>query len=274
MSAVPDNVKDLNKAWRDKFRAEAKKLADELDSGYMRLAEILYDVWNLPIDGDPAKNPIFMDWGYSTFEEYAAAELKLEERKAQYLRTIWHRLTVDLKDMDPVLKQQIIKLGYSKVRYLVSVLTLNNAKQWLLVGQQSNTVELQYAIRNYRQAAKAGKQADTPVTLDEVPIVFTPLRSKTFQLHEEQFEIVDAAEKRASQIAHSEKAGHLLTLICMDFLATNDFHAGDKADKMKFLAKYESILGYKLVAVDPTDGEVVYGISTLEGLADDHKGES
>lgn len=74
----------------------------------------------------------------------------------------------------------------------------------------------------------------------------------------------------AEKLSKSNKKGNLLDLICLDFLATNDF--ASKRDQKQviatYLSKIEALLGVKLVAFKPETQEPVYGARTLERLAD------
>jgi hypothetical protein len=73
--------------------------------------------------------------------------------------------------------------------------------------------------------------------------------------------------RRSHQITGSEKKGHLLTCICTDFLASNDFTGDITHDRMKFWVKYENLFGKKFVVIDNATGEVEFGLSTLTKLA-------
>ena len=88
----------------------------------------------------------------------------------------------------------------------------------------------------------------------------------------EHMETVQLALRRAAELARSgSSVSSQFSLICLDFLATNDFRFANEQQRLRFLAKFEKLTGYKLVIVDPDrdrgDGEIVYGIETLERLA-------
>lgn len=163
-------------SWGSKVRKRAKELTKTLDTGYMELAEILYRVYDTPIDGDPKNPPIFTAWGYPTFAEYAEGELGMHRRKAERLRAIWYVLEVKLDGLPADLKCRIIKLGHSKVREVIRVLSVKNAQEWVEVAEKSSYNEVMNAIQKYRQelaeAALAmqatGSEADAE-TDDEDP---------------------------------------------------------------------------------------------------------
>jgi len=87
------------------------------------------------------------------------------------------------------------------------------------------------------------------------------------RLFGDQIETVNLAMKRSAELSNSDKVGHNLSLICLDFIATNDFKFSNELQRLRFLAKFERLFNYKMILVDPDAGEVVYGIQTLEQLA-------
>lgn len=101
-----------------------------------------------------------------------------------------------------------------------------------------------------------------------------PVREKvfTFVCFDEQIDNVVAALDRAEEMIQQKggmersKSGRL-SLICLDFLATNDFGKKNDPEQIKrYLHRIEIALGMKLIAVK--DDEVVYGVKTLKKLAE------
>ena len=73
---------------------------------------------------------------------------------------------------------------------------------------------------------------------------------------------------RARELAESKRKGHLLDLICTEFLATNTFLKPDDPDTpLRFLAKFERLMGKRLVIVNPETWEIEYGMDALEQVA-------
>lgn len=100
------------------------------------------------------------------------------------------------------------------------------------------------------------------------------LFNKRFAFYPDQLETVKIALQRAQEISSSNSSSHNLSLICLDFLSNNDFAKSSQEQKLRFIAKMERLIGYKLVAVDPATKDVLYGISALELAASKEDGDS
>jgi hypothetical protein len=262
-----------SKSWATRLRNNAKDLSGRLESGYMQMAEILYYVYDTP-SSEPPHQPLFLEWGYKTFAEYAESELGLHRRKAEFLRRIWYRLEVELSGLDLKIKDRIIALGWTKVRELIRVLTLLNAEKWVERAENESYTTLCVSTKAYLESvAEAQEHAKT---IGEDPEKVEPglpkiekFKPKHFQLYEEQAEVVEEALHKAAVLTGSSdpKPGHLLTMMATDFLATNSVSSSGHDAQLKYLAKLEQQMGLKLIAVDPDSNEVLYGITTLEKLA-------
>lgn len=311
--------------WSEVMRSEAKAVAQNMETGYMDLAKILYQLFDVPVNGDPENGPWFKEWGYDTIGDFAEQELNLQRRKAEYLRAIWYRLEVEMEDMNADVKQRIISLGWSKVRELIKVLTIKNASKWADLAEKCNYPDLCHSIKKYKDKLEAAhvlkakgeqyvapiptkvtKTKDLPTAFDEhkphlqavgegeaqpsgtvgaepppgqapapeedlepVPMKVEDSEKffhREFWMVADQLDIVDAAMKRAAELSGSDKKGHLLSVICQDFLATNLFGKPDQDQIIRFLAKYEKLLNVRLVIIDEDD-DPVYGMTHLENLS-------
>lgn len=266
-----------SKQWGMRVRKRARELSETLDLGYMELARVLYQVWDTPIDGDPNRAPIYTSWGFDSFADYSERELNLNHKKAERLRLIWYTLEVQLKDMDSKLKDRIVNLGYSKVRELIRVLTIRNAEMWIeqaenltyrqlykSVIDEKRNQEIEPAILGPGGIADQAGAAGTGDSFSAGEDAFETFKQKRFDLAPAQLENVSLALKKCSDLSGSEKEGHLLDLICTDFIATNDVMGDDMDKRLRYLAKIERVLQLKLVAVDPSTKEIIYGIQALE----------
>lgn len=296
-----------SKSWQGRIRQRAKVLAEQVESGYLELGEILYRIYDAPVNGDPNGGSVLTKWGYTSIGEYAEKELSLHHKKAQRLVRIFYRVDVELNGFDnPDLKRRFIRLGWSKARELVRILTKENAQEWIGKAEESNyttVVELvkREAARQEALLIKAdlAKQPDPIALSNEVPdhtaLAPAPASApaqanasapatqrelgdyapepakwvnKVFQLESSQAETVNLALKRAQDLAGNLKKSPstLLSLICLDFLSGADWRGGDLESKLRFLAKIERSLGLRLVVVDDSD-QVVYGLKALSAAA-------
>jgi hypothetical protein len=143
--------------------------------------------------------------------------------------------------------------------------------------------------RRHRAAAirRLGASLDEQGLLDADDTIFTH-RDEEFRRfstylsldggHGSQHDLVQSALARSAQLAGIppqelwQRVAHLLTLICVDFLATNSFGLPDDPAALgRFLAKLEALLGLRLVAF--RDDELLYAneaiLRDLEGSADE-----
>jgi len=146
-----------SKAWSSKIRKRAKQLVQELDTGYIELAKILYQVWDTPMEGDPNRGPVFKEWGYTSLGQYAEEELGLHRKKAERLRAIWYTLEVELVHLDKAKKDRVIALGASKVRELIRVIDETNIDQWCDLAEKSSYPVLCASISKAVDQAKIQK---------------------------------------------------------------------------------------------------------------------
>ena len=291
-----------SKAWANSVRKKAKELSKALDNGYMEMSKLLWTVHKVPVDGDANKGSIYTSWGYATFGEYVEEELGIHRRKAERLRNIGEMFDVQLADVDEALKTRLSKVGWSKLRELRRVFQHKSdpktVLKWTERAEQSNYPAFLNAVGKFLDAidtfadgsttakpTKTKSEKGKPgkkVMLDDEEVEL-PDMDRTHTYHflcfNEQIDNVREALERAEELidakgndGSSKSKSALLSLICMDFLATNDF--GKKMDpktRAKFLAKLETHMGVKLVAIEK--GEIVHGkaifAKTVKAMAED-----
>lgn len=263
------------------MRKRAKELARQLDSGYMELGEVLWKVFDTPKLGRHEEGPIFTDWGYKTFGQWAEEELGLQRRKAERLRRIWYCLEVELTGMDKLVKKRLVDLGWSKLRELVPVLSEGNAEEWAVLAEKLNYPNLCAAISAYKRKVDAARALDGEVTdpVSELPGVDATIDPDGFEVKDKHFynlrrseaEVLEQALDRAAAITHKNNPSWNLGMICTDFLATNDFRKSDDPENLgRYISRLEESMGLKFIVADPATNRVIYGLATLEQLA---KGE-
>lgn len=275
--------------WSEKVRRDAKGLANKLDDGYMEMARLLWLIEDTPIDGDKKNPPIFRKWNYDSFTDYVEQELGIHRKRAQRLKAVWFNLEVRL-NLEPEVKKRLVRLGFSKVRELIRVISSRNVEKWVEKGEELSYPKLCIAIRAHleaverrsvrRQLEASGEASDSksedafegtdgiPLEDDETPVTSLTsddLHRRNYMLYTEQADIVDQALDRAKLLSGSDKKSHNLHLICLDFLAHNNLNKATQEEKLRWLAQIERIINLQLVVFD--DGDVVYGLKTLDSAA-------
>lgn len=91
--------------------------------------------------------------------------------------------------------------------------------------------------------------------------------TKQFAFKADQLETVKLALKRAEEMTNKTQGGLNLSYICLDFLSTNDFTKASEEQRLRYVAKLEKLMGYKLIVVDPATKDILFGIGTLEKVA-------
>jgi len=276
----PSELEVGSREWAEDLRVKAVALKRDLDRGFLELGRILYTFYDVPVGNDPINEPVCTYWGYKNVEQFAWNELGIQPRKCRFLRKIFYTMEVELADVDPELKDAVLSLGYSKVRELVGVLTPYNIEAWAERGRDCKYEELSRAIQKYRAMCKAAEEDAQQAAKEEggsdVEHYIEPEVAEVDEAHWERFclfddqkAMVDYALQCASTIAKSEKKGHLLTLICMDYLATNGATPPGTDEFKAYVANLERLLGVRMVVFERVAGQfdVLYGAQTLQDVA-------
>lgn len=160
-----------SRSWAGRIRHRARLLAEQVETGYLELGEILYRIYDAPVDGDPNNGSVLAKWGYNSIGEYAEKELSLHYKKAQRLVRIFYRVEVELDGLgkNPELKKRFIRLGWSKARELVRVLTRENMEEWIARAESMNYTTLVEVIKRTIQIEQAKQiQADLAAQPDPI----------------------------------------------------------------------------------------------------------
>ena len=328
-----------SKAWAESKCEEARTLIKGIETDYIILGKHLWDLYDIPVDNNPANKPAYSLFGYAKFEEFCDKELGLHYRKAYTFRLIYYRLYIELKDMDPQLRDRIIALGWTKVRGVSRVLTLANAVSWIEYAEKHTASAIEKKASEHIEEARKKKAMEeglgfesaaagasflddsetgasepkkkgslkkstaTPepteaedaggASVDLMPSfdeehqteldgsssepVFDPaiadLDPKTkrvFYLHPDENALVQAALDLSKKLSGKDVPATNLSLICLEFTATNDSTARQTMKeefKLVMLAQVEKLLGLNLLAVDPKTGNAIYASAALKKMA-------
>jgi hypothetical protein len=187
---------------------EANKLIEE---NYLRLAKLLSEAYH---------KDFYQEWQFKDFREYCEAELDIQYRKAMYLVDIWDK--VKSLNLSPA---KVAKLGWSKMKDIASVMTKENAKDWMDKAEKMTTRDLTEAVKISRvQDASARGTIPHIVTM-------------TFRMGESEHNVVSEALEECKKLCESESPVVALEMICQDWLEMKGVSPTRTSldDRIKFL---------------------------------------
>lgn len=166
--------------------------------------EILYEIaqekywkeWTFKTKGGVEKK-------FETFDEYIENELDYSRSHAYQTLRIYETFVVKLGIPADELKD----LEWSKVAEIVKIVTPENWEEML---EKCRTTSL----RDIKEFVKARRKPGSITAVSSTDGI-----NKTFKLFPEQAENLRAALEVARALSDSDKEGHLLDIICTDFLA-------------------------------------------------------
>lgn len=237
------------------IRQKALELRNKVGEDYWELSIVLTDIYN---------NDRYRSWGFDTWKDYVDQELDFTIRKAQYMVKIqsW------FDTLTPAMQEFFKSLGWVKCRMLMPVVVKENAKSWKKRIEGKTLKEIEDIIKGDRKDI-SGKESGPDDTGDSGSTSSNDsLVRRSFSLYTGQDEVVSNAISKAKDIGETDKDGHALSLICMDYLASN----ADLIDMVSMFKHLEDITGLKIVAFKPVDGnndEIIYGSQYISDVVDD-----
>jgi hypothetical protein len=141
---------------------------------------------------------------YASFREFVEKEHGLHYRKATYWIEIYNRLS-----NSGVPWAKVSKLGWTKLKEIARVLTIENVDEWVKVADEQNTITLIETVKNH--LAKDAPKAIEDQTSKTVTTI-------TFKAHEDQKETIKAAISKAKEQSGTQVDTVALEYICMDFM--------------------------------------------------------
>jgi len=186
----------------------AKSLAEDNNSNDFKLGGVLKLI----------KESSWFD-GYATFEEFLVEEYGFQYRKAQYLIGNYEAL---VEKQIPY--EKVKELGWTKLKLIVPVLTLDNVDEWVAKAKTLNVVQLEAAVK-----AGKGIEGDTSVkTSDNIVKV-------KLNFHADQAEAYSKAVAKAKGELGTEHDTVAVENIMLSYLGGNTTISqnGDLAAQMK-----------------------------------------
>jgi len=141
---------------------------------------------------------------YETFRAYIEQEHGLEYRKATYWIAIYNALA-----KSDVPWEKIKTVGWTKLKEIAKVLTVENVDDWVGKAEKVNTLTLHAMVK---------KETEGGSSDDGTPVETEKVTTKTFKVHAGQKEVIEAAIKKAKETSGTEVDTMALEYICQDFL--------------------------------------------------------
>ena len=203
-----ENSTDPSNGRIDEVRLSLQELSDRMTRDHIEMGCLLWEV---------DRNEYLREWGYDSFIEYVEGELDFKRRKAEYLRRLYDRFVVELG----IDKQRLLDIKWTKASLIEPVVDENNVDQWL-----SRAVNTPYAqLAREVKAVRVGAGKDSPgmqPTSDGLNMAGGfegGVEVRKYALYPKQLGNVNRAFELASGTAKSDKPGHLLDMICLEYLA-------------------------------------------------------
>lgn len=188
---IADVAAEIEKLEKGKALALADKLFEEGEVSSFRLGGVLTVIRD---------NSWFE--GYESFDAYVSEHFGFKERTARYLIQIYGDLVGK-----QIPWEKVSSLGWTKIKELVSVLTLENVDEWVEKASALTVKELQLLLKG-----EATGPDGTPKTTSDVV-------AKKFMLHSDQVETVESALSKAKAEIGTEHDNVALETICSGYLA-------------------------------------------------------
>jgi hypothetical protein len=283
----------------DQLLTRVDELVLELGENFFELGSRLFEI---------KAGEVYKERDYGSWVEYCDAALPFQYRKADHYIELWelycHKLGYDYNEINHVGWSKLVK-----VKGLIS--NKRDAKKWIKQAESHSRRQLETLVKREHQRRRAESpeddrpptarvEHDTQAELEGVhettdrpavnpELLFhdeisfedgetgetVPLHQFQVYLFNEQWANVMAAMNRAGQLANSEKAGHLLDLICDEFNNTyaDDADGGVAHSLDRHIKNLERIYEVKIEVEVPKDSRL-RKMSRLDGEKPEKKEKS
>jgi hypothetical protein len=220
-------------------RDEALKARDMVETGYMKLARCLYDIY---------QQSLYAKWEYVSFENYIDVELQIAYRKALYLVDVYN-MAVNF-NLDTV---RLEKIGWTKTREVAKIINSENADEWLTMAENCTVKELMVAV-------KAEKEGILPKSnvVDELPTTSTV----TFKLGMIEHAIIRDALDESLRLINTDDLALAFTNICQEWCEYKGA-APEQSTLEDHMEHLEKMYGKKLAIVGDSSSLDELDLDTL-----------
>lgn len=191
---IHDIAVEIEGLTKTKALNQAAKLAEDIEANYFKLGGLLKLI----------QQEQWFD-GFATFDAFVAERFGFAVRKAMYLISIYTNL-VDKQ----IPWAKVSGLGWTKLKDLAPVLTLDNLDDWISKASQCTVVELQALIKS-SQNAGGGESTSAKTTSDTVTL--------KFKVHVDQNQSIQTALAKAKGELTTEFDNVALSAICTGYLS-------------------------------------------------------
>lgn len=242
-------------------RARILELINTIETSYFELARRLYEV---------KYSKFYVDWGYQTWSDYCEKELKMTDRKADYLVQIWEVVVTRFD-----LAEEIKQLEWSKAKEVAKVAKripqTSILRKVIDVAKRSSLRELEDYVKNlvreYRiKTADAILRKNGSSENEEIDINVpeNELFHLNFMVYADAYKVIIEALEKAREITGSEHRSYNLQVIAAEFLS---LYGGLKDDILRsFLRRLEMSLNATIIVIDNKTGKILYGEETLREI--------
>jgi len=190
---LSDLVHEVENMKEQEAREMAKVLGNETEMTLFKLGGVLSVIqangWFEP---------------YGSFRDYVEKELGMHYRKATYWVSIYNHLAESKVPWD-----KVKGLGWTKLKEIAEVLTVDNVDEWVQIAQSQTTLQL-------IETVKAHKQKGAPKAIEDQSA--KTVTTVTFKVHEDQKETIKAALAKAKEDSGTTVDTAALEFICLDYL--------------------------------------------------------
>jgi hypothetical protein len=194
MMVAATNVVELGAINLQELEDEILELRNTIADSTMRLGALLKVAKDLRA---------YESWGFTSWKEWVETKVDMGERKARSLIAINRWFT---QECDPSVLEKLHGIGWSKLSWLVGIVTEKNVDDW---AERIQTMTLDQVIASVRDLKK-GQDPDVTGSAD--------IASKTFRLYPAQSQVVEDALKVASGVTKSDKQGYNLEMLAASYL--------------------------------------------------------
>lgn len=189
---IADIAAEIEHLKKPKALELAAELAEDIETNYFRLGGVLAVI----------RDNGWYD-GKESFAVFVSDSFGFEERKARYLIDIYTQLVSKMIPWD-----KVKGLGWTKLKDLAAVLTLENVDEWVAKATGLTVKELQALLKQ----ASAGDGTETVKAKDDI------VKIGPFKVHADQAETIQSALAKAKGELPTEFDTVALENICAGYL--------------------------------------------------------